>query len=157
VESRVSALLVDLPIGEPSPPMRLHQIAHQTRTHLEGGQAVDAPVIAGIAGFAPPTLHALGARVAAGLSRRLFNLVVTNVPGPQHPLYLDGMRLLAAYPVVPLLRGQALSVGLTSYDGAVSYGLFADRDAMADLDTLAHCMVEALADLREAATAEGLA
>ena len=151
IGSRVASLLVDLPTGEPSPLMRLHQVAYQTRAHREAGQALSAPAIAGIAGFAPPTLHSLGARVASGLSRRLFNLVVTNVPGPQHPLFLDGARLLASYPVIPLARGQALAVGLTSYDGGVHYGLNGDRDAMPDLDELRRCIVESLAELVEAA------
>jgi WS/DGAT/MGAT family acyltransferase len=151
IGSRVASLLVDLPAGEPSPLMRLHQVAYQTRAHREAGQALSAPAIAGIAGFAPPTLHSLGARVASGLSRRLFNLVVTNVPGPQRPLFLDGSRLVASYPVIPLARGQALSVGLTSYDGGVHYGLNGDREAMPDLHELRRCIVEALAELVEAA------
>jgi WS/DGAT/MGAT family acyltransferase len=151
IGSRVASLLVDLPTGEPSPLMRLHQVAYQTRVHREAGQALSAPAIAGIAGFAPPTLHSLGARVASGLSRRLFNLVVTNVPGPQHPLFLDGARLLSSYPVIPLAKGQALAVGLTSYDGGVHYGLNGDRDAMPDLDDLRRCIVDALAELVEAA------
>ncbi len=148
--SRVASLLVDLPTGEPSPVVRLHQVAFQTKVHRDTGQAVDAPAIAGIAGFAPPTLHSLGARLASGLSRRLFNLVVTNVPGPQQPLFLEGARMLSTYPVVPLARGQALSVGLTSYDGGVFYGLNADRDSMPDLEVLAQCIRDALAELREA-------
>jgi diacylglycerol O-acyltransferase / wax synthase len=151
IGSRVASLLVDLPTGEPSPLMRLHQVAYQTRGHREAGQALSAPAIAGIAGFAPPTLHSLGARVASGLSRRLFNIVVTNVPGPQHPLFLDGSRLLASYPVIPLAKGQALAIGLTSYDGGVHYGLNGDRDAMPDLDDLRRCIVDALAELVEAA------
>jgi len=151
VGSRVGSLLVDLPTGEASPLMRVHQVAYQTKAHREAGQAVDAPAIAGIAGFAPPTLHSLGARVASGLSRRLFNLVVTNVPGPQQPLYLVGARMLATYPVIPLARTQALAVGLTSYDGGVYYGLNADREAMGDLDVLGQCIVESLAELRESA------
>ena len=65
------------------------------------------------------------------------NLVVTNVPGPQFPLYAGGARMLGAYPVVPLSKGQAVSIGLTSYDGGVFFGLNADRDAMPDLDVLA--------------------
>jgi diacylglycerol O-acyltransferase / wax synthase len=71
------------------------------------------------------------------------------VPGPQFPLYAAGARLLAAYPVVPLARGQAVSIALTSYDGGVYYGLNADRDSMADVDVLAQCLVDALAELRE--------
>jgi hypothetical protein len=151
VGSRVASLLVDLPTGEPSPLMRLHQISYQTMAHREAGQAVDAPAIAGIAGFAPPTLHSLGARVASGLSRRMFNLVITNVPGPQLPLYLLGARMQASYPVIPLARGQALSIGLTSYDGGVYYGLNGDRDAMPDLEVLGPCITDALAEMVEAA------
>ena len=149
IGSRVASLLVDLPTGEASPQIRLHQIAYQTKAHRDAGQAVDAPAIAGIAGFAPPTLHSLGARLASSLSRRLFNLVVTNVPGPQQPLYLDSARMTSSFPVIPLARGQALSVGLTSYDGGVYYGLFADRDAMPDLDMLGQCLLDALAELVE--------
>lgn len=150
IGSRVASLLVDLPTGEASPVIRLHQVAYQTKEHRDTGQAVDAPAIAGIAGFAPPTLHSLGARLASSLSRRLFNLVVTNVPGPQQPLYLDSAQMLASYPVIPLARGQALSVGLTSYDGGVYYGLNADRDAMPDLEVLGQCLVDSLAELVEA-------
>jgi WS/DGAT/MGAT family acyltransferase len=147
--NRVSAYLVDLPVGEPSAAMRLHQVAYAMRGHKETGQAIGAEVITGIVGFAPPTLHALGARVASGLSRRMFNLVVTNVPGPQFPLYAGGAQMLAAYPVVPLAKGQAVSIGLTSYDGGVYYGLNADRDAMADVDVLAGCLLDALGELLE--------
>ena len=147
--NRVSSYLVDLPVGEKSPVMRLHQISYAMKGHKETGQAVGADAIIGVAGFAPPTLHSLGARVASGLSRRLFNIVVTNVPGPQFPLYAGGARLLTTYPVVPLARGQAVSVGLTSYDGGVYYGLNADRDAMADVDVLAECITDALEALRE--------
>jgi hypothetical protein len=146
----VASLLVDLPTGEPSPLVRLHQIAYQTKAHRDTGQAVAAPALAGIAGFAPPTLHALGARVASGISTRMFNLVVTNVPGPQQSLYLAGAPMLATYPVVPLFQGQALSVGVTSYSGRVYFGLNGDREAMPDLDVLAVCILDALSELREA-------
>lgn len=150
IGSRIASLLIDLPTGEPSPLMRLSQVSYQTKAHREAGQAVDAQAIAGIAGFAPPTIHSLGARVASGLSRRLFNLVVTNVPGPQQPLYLDGARMLSSYPVMPLARGQALSVGLTSYDGGVYYGLYGDRQAMSDLDVLGQSIHDCLAEMVEA-------
>jgi hypothetical protein len=143
-------LLVDLPVGEASPLMRLHQVAYQMSAHREAGQGVDAPAIAGIAGFGPPTLHSLGARVASQLSSRLFNLVITNVPGPQSPLYLQGSRMIASFPAIPLAKGQALAVGLTSYDGGMFLGLNADRDTLPDLDVLAGCILEALTELREA-------
>jgi diacylglycerol O-acyltransferase len=150
VGNRVSSYLVDLPVGEPSPVMRLHQVSYRMQAHKETGQAVGAEALAGLAGFSPPTLHALGARVASGLSKRWFNLVVTNVPGPQQSLYAGEARMLAAYPVVPLAKGQALSIGLTSYDGKVFYGLNADRDAMPDVDVLAQCLGDALGELLEA-------
>ena len=143
----VQAFVVGLPVGEPSPVMRLHQVAYAMRAHQDTGRAVGAEALVGLAGFAPPTLHSLGARVASAMSRRMFNLVVTNVPGPQQPLYAAGARMLASYPVMPLAKGQAVSIGLTSYDGGVYYGLNADRDAMADVDVLAQCLVDALAEL----------
>ncbi|HEX6936743.1 MAG TPA: WS/DGAT domain-containing protein, partial [Actinomycetes bacterium] len=80
---------------------------------------------------------------------RWFNLVVTNVPGPQQPLYAGNAMMLAAFPVVPLAKGQALSIGLTSYHGGVFYGLNADRDAMPDVSVLAQCLTDALAELLE--------
>jgi len=147
VGSRVSSYVVDLPVGEPSPVMRLHQVSYRMRAHKETGQAVGAEALVGLAGFAPPTLHALGARAASGMSKRWFNLVVTNVPGPQQPLYAGGARMLASYPVVPLAKTQAVSIGLTSYDGQVFYGLNADRDGMPDIDVLAQCIVDAVAEL----------
>jgi diacylglycerol O-acyltransferase / wax synthase len=149
--NRVASYLVDLPVGEPNPVVRLHQVSYRMQAHKETGQAVGAEALAGLAGFAPPTLHSLGARVASGLSRRWFNVVVTNVPGPQVPLYAGAARMLAAFPVVPLAKGQAVSIGLTSYDGKVFYGLNADRDAMPDIDVLAHCIEDALTELAEAA------
>jgi WS/DGAT/MGAT family acyltransferase len=149
--NHVAAFVVDLPVGEPNPAVRLHQIAYSMRAHAEAGHAVGAQVLVGIAGFAPPTLHSLGARVASAVSRRLFNLVVTNVPGPQHPLYAGGARMLESYPVMPLAKGQAVSIGLTSYDGGAYYGVNADRDAMPDVDVLAACLTDALAELGETA------
>jgi hypothetical protein len=150
IGTRVDSALVDLPTGEASPMMRLHQISYQTKALPVSARAVDAPTLAGIAGFAPPTLHSLGARVASGLSRRMFDLVVTNVPGPQQSLYADDARMVATYPVVPLASGQALSIGLTSYAGKVYYGLNADREALPDVDVVGHCIVDALAELLEA-------
>jgi WS/DGAT/MGAT family acyltransferase len=147
--NRVASYLVDLPVGEASPVLRLHQVSYRMKAHKDTGQAVGAQALIGVAGFAPPTLHSLGARVAVGSSKRLFNLVVTNVPGPQQPLYAGGARMLAAFPVVPLARGQAVTIALTSYDGRVFYGLNADRDALPDVAVLAQCLEDALAELVE--------
>jgi diacylglycerol O-acyltransferase / wax synthase len=148
--TRVQSALIDLPTGEASPMMRLHQVSYQTKALPLAARAVDARSLAGLAGFAPPTLHSLGARVASGLSRRMFDLVVTNVPGPQQPLWADQAQMVATYPVVPLAAGQALSIGLTSYAGKVYYGLNADREAMPDVDVVGHCIVDALGELCEA-------
>lgn len=145
--NRVSSYFVDLPVGEGNPVMRLHQVSFAMRGHKESGQAVGADALVQLTGFAPPTIHSLGARVASQMSRRAFNLTVTNVPGPQFPLYAAGARLLQMYPVVPLAKGQALTIGLTSYDGGVYYGLNADRDAMPDVDVLAGLLEESLAEL----------
>jgi WS/DGAT/MGAT family acyltransferase len=145
--NRVSSYFVDLPVGEASAVMRLHQVSFAMRGHKDSGQSVGADALVQLSGFAPPTLHSLGARVASGFTRRLFNLVVTNVPGPQFPLYASGACMLEMYPVVPLAKGQAVSVGVTSYNGSVFYGLNADRDAMHDIDVLAGCLEESLAEL----------
>ena len=89
----------------------------------------------------------MGVRAARGLSCRLFNLVVTNVPGPQGPLYAAGGRVLEVFPVVPLVRGQGLSVGMTSYDGRLYVGLNADAESVGDVDLLADLVEQELGEL----------
>lgn len=148
--SQVAAFLVDLPVGELDPVVRLQRVAFDMAQHKEGGQLLGAEAIVSIAGFAPPTLHALGARAGSALSKRAYNLVVTNVPGPQTPLYAGGGLLLASYPVIPLTKGQAVSIGLTSYHGGVYFGINADRDAMPDVDVLAQCLSDAAEELEDA-------
>ncbi|MCW2792440.1 MAG: Diacylglycerol O-acyltransferase [Nocardioides sp.] len=150
--SQIAAHFVDLPVGEASPVVRLHQVIYSFRAHKETGRAVAANRLAGIAGFAPTTFHAIGARVAAAQLRRGFHLSVTNVPGPQSPLYAAGARMVATYPVPPLLPGHALAIGVTSYDGAVYYGITADRDLLPDADLLGTCIKEALDELLDTAT-----
>jgi WS/DGAT/MGAT family acyltransferase len=147
--NRVSSYLVDLPVGEPDPVVRLSQVSFAMKAHKDSGQSVGADAIVALSGFAPPTLHALGARVANGISRRLFNVVITNVPGPQFPLYAGGAQMLEMFPVVPLAKGQGLCIGLTSYNGGVFYGLNADRDVMPDVDVVGALIEEALAELVE--------
>ncbi|MEO6712384.1 MAG: wax ester/triacylglycerol synthase family O-acyltransferase [Mycobacteriales bacterium] len=150
--NKVSTFFVDLPVGENSPVIRLKQVTHSMTGLKESGQSVGAEALIGLGGFAPPTLVALGARAAAALSKRLFNVVVTNVPGPQIPLYASGARMLEVFPVVPLITNHALTIGLTSYNGGVFYGINADRDAIPDVDVLATCIEESLAELLETAT-----
>jgi diacylglycerol O-acyltransferase len=150
--SQVAGHLLNLPVGETSPVVRLHQVSYALKAHKETGRAVAADRLAGVAGFAPTTFHALGARVAAAQTRRGFHLVVTNVPGPQFPLYAAGAAMLESYPIPPLLPGHALAIGVTSYDGHVYFGLNGDRDAMPDLDVLAQCLVESLVELVDSAS-----
>nr|MBA2774975.1 wax ester/triacylglycerol synthase family O-acyltransferase [Nocardioidaceae bacterium] len=148
--SQVTPHLLTLPLSETSPIMRLHQVSYAFKTHQETGRAVGATRLTKIAGFAPTTFHMVGSRVAATAPGRAFDLVLTNVPGPQFPLYAAGARMLASYPVPPLLAGHALAIGVTSYDGRVFYGLDADRDALPDLEVLGSCITEALDELLEA-------
>ena len=150
--SQVVGHLVDLPIGEGSPVVRLHQVSYALRAHSETGRAVAADRIAGVAGFAPTTFHALGSRVAFTEARGGVNLVITNVPGPQFPMYLAGAEMVETYPVPPLLPGFSMSVGVTSYDGAVHYGITADRDTLPDVEVLGQCVREALDELVDSAS-----
>jgi WS/DGAT/MGAT family acyltransferase len=147
--NHVAAFIVDLPTGEPDPVVRLNRISFEMGQHKDGGHMVGAQSLVALTGFAPPTLHAMGARVAGDLSRRVSNVVVTNVPGPQTPLYVAGAELLGAYPVLPLVKGMAVTIGLTSYNGGVFFGLNADRDAMDDIDVLTACLSEAMDELLE--------
>ena len=143
----VTAHYVDLPVGEPSPVVRLHQVSYSFETHRQTGRAVPAAHLTGITGFAPTTFHAVGARVAAEADPHGFQVSVTNVPGPQAPRYAAGATLLASYPVNPLLPGQALAIGVTSYDGRVFFGITADRDLVPDADVFGQCLLEALDEL----------
>jgi diacylglycerol O-acyltransferase len=150
--SQITGHLVQLPISEPSPVVRLHQVSYDFKAHREQGRAVSARRLSGIAGFAPTTFHALGSRLAAAELRSGFQVSITNVPGPQFPLYADGARMLESYPVHPLLPDHPLAIGVTSYDGGVFYGITADRDAVADADTLGQCLLESLDELKDSAS-----
>lgn len=150
--SQVTGHPVDLPLGEASPVVRLHQVSYSFKAHAETGRAVAASRLAAVSGFAPPTFHALGTRVAVDGLRRGFHLTVTNVPGPQSPRYAAGARLVGSYPVPPLLTDHALAIGVTSYDGRVFYGITADRDAVPDAEVLGQCLREALDELLDSAS-----
>jgi diacylglycerol O-acyltransferase / wax synthase len=143
----VASYLIDLPVAEPNPAMRLHQVSFAMGAHLESGTGVDANALVELGRFAPPTLHALGARVAGQLSRRMYNVLITNVPGPQVPLYAGGDEVVAMYPVAPLAKGHTLAVSCTSYNGEVFMGLTADRDAMPDVEEFAELIAEAVDEL----------
>lgn len=141
--------LVDLPVGEQNPVVRLSQISHSMSSQPSSSRAVAARNLTRMSGFAPPTMHAMGARLAGSMSRRAFNLVITNAPGPQVPLYFAGAKMLEIHPVPPLVRNQVLSLGLTSYDGRIFYGINADRDAMSDLAMFPELIQESIEDLLE--------
>ncbi|RZS34004.1 WS/DGAT/MGAT family acyltransferase [Herbihabitans rhizosphaerae] len=147
IGNKVSPHLVDLPVGEPSPVVRLQHVGHAMRAHNYSGRSVAAGALLRLGGFAPPTLHSLGARAAGSFSKRFFNLVVTNVPGPQTPVYAGNARMVEMFPVMPLLPNQALAIGVTSYDGGVYVGFNGDRDALSDVDTLARMLEESVEEL----------
>lgn len=150
--SQIAAHFVDLPVSEPSPVVRLHQVSYSFQAHKETGRSVAANRLAGIAGFAPTTFHAIGSRVAADELRRGYQLSITNVPGPQAPLYAAGARMLTSFPVPPLVPGHPLAIGVTSYDGGVAYGITADRDWVPDADLLGICLRESLDELLDVST-----
>jgi diacylglycerol O-acyltransferase / wax synthase len=150
--NRVAAMWAPLPIGVTEPVQRLLTISRAMDGIKESGQAVGAQVLTELSGFAPPTIMAQAARLQA--RQRLFNLVVTNVPGPQFPLYMLGRELDAMFPMVPLAENQALGIAIMSYNGQLNFGLNADYDAMPDLEALAD---ELRASIEELAAAAGAA
>ncbi len=138
--SQVAGNVLALPIGEPSPVVRLHQVSYALKAHKDTGArglGAAADRRRRVRADHLPRPRRAGGR---GGPRGRFNLVVTNVPGPQFPLYAAGARMLESYPVQPLLPDHALAIGVTSYDGAVHYGITADRDAIPDVDVIGQCM-----------------
>jgi len=149
--SEVSPFLVDLPVGEGNAVVRLSQITHATETQGAAASLVDARTIVTLSGFAPPTLHAMGTRVATSFPARQFNLLITNVPGAQKQMYVAGTKLLDTYAVPPLLNNQVLALGVTSYNGMLYFGINADREAMSDVEVFPSLLRESLDELLEAA------
>jgi diacylglycerol O-acyltransferase / wax synthase len=148
--NRVSAMFVPLAVGEPDPVARLDAIRAATGDLKEREQAVGAAFLADLSEYAAPTLLGLAARLAH--RQPFFNLIVTNVPGPQTPLYCMGGRMLEAYPTVPLTQNLSVVVGILSYCGQLHLGLFADRDAFEDLGVFAAGIEDAFAELSKLAS-----
>jgi WS/DGAT/MGAT family acyltransferase len=148
--NRVSAWMIDLPVALPDPKQQLERIAARTRELKESKQAVGADVLTAAADWTPSTLLALGARNATRLLP--FNMVVTNVPGPQVPMYLLGARMTEAYPHVPLTDRLGLGIALLSYDGRIGWGFNADYDVVPDLAGFVDDVKVAFSELRAAAT-----
>jgi diacylglycerol O-acyltransferase / wax synthase len=131
--NRLSAMMAPLPVWCQDPVGRLHLITDIMGDLKGSGQAVGAEILTRLVDFAPTTIASQAARLQP--AQRFFNLVVTNVPGPQFPLYVLGREMQAIFPLVPLARRQALCVGIMSYNGQVNFGLVGDYDAMADLES----------------------
>lgn len=133
--NRVSAMMAPLPVWCEDPVERLRLMTGEMGDLKSSGQAVGAEILTKLTDFAPGTIVSQAARLQP--AQRFFNLVVTNVPGPQFPLYVLGRKMESIFPMVPLARRQALCVGIMSYNGQVNFGLIGDYDAMADLDSFA--------------------
>jgi diacylglycerol O-acyltransferase / wax synthase len=144
--NRISMVFVDLPTDVDDPAERVQRVNAETRA-LKGSAAVRAGgLIAGATGWVPPAVSSLLVRAMGGV--RAHNIVVSNVPGPQQPFYLNGSRLLQASPAVPLNpANQRLTVGILSYDGGVSFGLLADRDLAPPVGEAAAALDGSLAEL----------
>lgn len=147
--SKVRGHLLSLPVGESNPVVRLHQVSYALKDHRETGSAVAANKLANLPGFATSTFHAVGARVAAAETGRGHQIVITNVPGPQEPVYMAGARMSEVYPCIPLSDNRAVAIGVTSYNGKAFYGIVADRDAVPDADVLGQCIDDALVEMVE--------
>ena len=147
--NRVSAMYAPLPVGIADPLGRFRAVHEAIGDLKASGQAVGAEALTRLAGFAVPTVLNQAARLQS--RQRFFNLTVTNVPGPQFPLYMLGRRLRAFYPKVPLVTNTALGIAIMSYDGRVFFGLLGDYDSMPDLDDVAADLQTAISELGTAA------
>jgi WS/DGAT/MGAT family acyltransferase len=147
--NRVSGMMAPLPVGIEDPVERLNFVTDAMGDLKASKQAMGASLMTQLTDFAPPTIAAQGARLQS--RQRFFNLVVTNVPGPQFPLFLMGRRMERVFPMVPLAKRQALCVGIMSYDGQVNFGLIGDYDGMSELEDFAQDLDAALEELIEAA------
>jgi WS/DGAT/MGAT family acyltransferase len=147
--NRIAAVRGPLPVFVDDPVRRLEHVCESMQGVKSSKQALGAEVISRFNDFAPPTLLAQASRL--NFSTRLFNLIVTNVPGPQIPLYVLGRELQDIFPVAFLPQNHALAIAIMSYNGKVGFGLLADYDAMDDVELVADGIKEAIAELLEAA------
>jgi diacylglycerol O-acyltransferase / wax synthase len=147
--NRVTAMMAPLPLWCEDPVERLEFIHSRMGDLKDSRQAMGASLMTELTGFAPPTIAGQAARLQA--RQRFFNLVVTNIPGPQFPLYCLGREMEAVIPMVPLAGNQAVCFAIMSYNGQVNFGLTGDYDAMPDLDALAEDLNASIAELVEAA------
>jgi diacylglycerol O-acyltransferase len=148
--NRVSNWVVDLPIGEANPRKRLEILTQTTGQLKVSQQALGVEMMMAVAEWTPAVLLSLGMRAASNLT----NMVVTNVPGPQRPLYLLGARVLDFYPVVPLLANQGLSVAIISYAGTMYWGFNADYELVPDLRNFVKMIEASFTELAQAVGVE---
>jgi diacylglycerol O-acyltransferase len=146
--NRVSAMMAPLPVDREDPLERLGVVSETMRHLKSSGQAVGASLLTDVTDFTPPTIAAQAARLQS--RQRFFNTVITNVPGPQLPLYLLGRELLDIFPMVPLAANEAVCFGIMSYNGGINFGLTADYDSIPDLETLAGDLEASVAELADA-------
>ena len=149
--NQVAMWLVTLPIDEPDPVEQLARVMAETLKLKVTDQALGAATLVQLSAGTPVTLLSLAARMAS--NARPFNITVTNVPGPQFPLYLLGSRLLIQYPLVPLWEYHGVGIALFSYDGVVAWGFNAERDIMFDLHDFVHQVEVAFEELERRAAA----
>lgn len=153
--NRIALMRGPLPVYVEDPVRRLRTISQAMEGLKRSKQALGAEVISRFNDFAPPTLLAQASRI--NFSTRLFNMIVTNVPGPQIPLYVLGRELEEVFPIAFLPENHTLAVAIMSYNGKVGFGLLADYDSMDDIEVLADGLNASLAELEEAATASAAA
>jgi len=150
--NHVTAMFAELPVAVAGPRERLAVVTHQM-TGLKGsGQSVGLESMLAAADFVPATLMTLGAKVYAFAGQRVVNTVTTNIPGPQHPLYLLGHRMLELFPYIPVAQAVRISIGILSYDGHLTIGVTGDYDAVPDIDVLCTAIERSLDDLVGTAT-----
>jgi diacylglycerol O-acyltransferase / wax synthase len=148
ITNRVSAVLVNLPAGEPDPVRRLGLIREEMNSLKRTHQAVGAEILTSMLGFAAPMWLALGTQAAFRIRQPLVQTVTTNVPGPRCPLYVLGRRMTALHPYVPIGNAVRISVAILSYLDAVSFGVTADADCAGDLDVFVAGIGRGLAEFR---------
>jgi len=144
VGNRLVVMRGPLPVYIADPLNRLRFVSQAMEGLKESKQALGAEVIAGAQNFAPPTILAQASRL--NFSTRLFNLIVTNVPGPQFPLYVLGRKMVQAFPVAFLPENHALAIAIMSYNGQMNFGLLGDFDALPDIDSIGDHIAEELAN-----------
>jgi diacylglycerol O-acyltransferase / wax synthase len=149
--NKVSAMFAELPVGVDDPVERLSAIREQMEGLKQSGQAVAAERLTALSGFASPMLLALGGRVAGRAPQRNVQTVTTNVPGPQHPLFFSGRRMLEAFPFVPLGGSIRVGIAIFSYDGALNYGITGEYEHAADIEVLGRGIEEGIQELLGAA------